>query len=79
MIAGEEDGRRRWSEREENEMVWWPPEPVLELARLALDSAGDPDAIYRALDPTVIPVSSKEPPTPHYSSLLQKDPDLGVL
>lgn len=73
--AGEEDGRRRWSEREQNKMVWWPPEQVLELARLAVDSAGDPDAIYRALDPTVIPVSSKEPS--HYSSLLQKDPDLG--
>ncbi|KAJ8619515.1 hypothetical protein MRB53_028044 [Persea americana] len=56
VIAGEEDGRRRWRKREENEMVWWPPEPVLELARLAVDSAGDPDAIYRALDPTVIPV-----------------------
>lgn len=43
--------------REDNELIWWPPEPVLELARLAVDSGGDPDAIYRALDPTMFPVS----------------------
>ncbi|GMP60467.1 hypothetical protein CsSME_00023323 [Camellia sinensis var. sinensis] len=46
---------RKWNE--ENELVWWPPAPVMELARLAVDSGGDPDAIYRALDPTIIPVS----------------------
>ncbi|KAJ1699385.1 hypothetical protein LUZ63_007897 [Rhynchospora breviuscula] len=40
----------------DNEMVWWPPEPVMELARLAVDSGGDPAAIQRALDPTVLPV-----------------------
>ncbi|KAJ4817244.1 T-box protein [Rhynchospora pubera] len=43
-------------EERENEMVWWPPEPVMELARLAVDSGGDPAAIQRALDPTVLPV-----------------------
>lgn len=43
---------------EENELIWWPPEPVLELARLALDSGGDPDVIHRALDPSILPVSS---------------------
>jgi hypothetical protein len=45
------------SKSEENELIWWPPEPVLELARLALDSGGDPASIHRALDPTVLPVS----------------------
>uniref|UniRef100_A0A0R0F279 Uncharacterized protein n=1 Tax=Glycine max TaxID=3847 RepID=A0A0R0F279_SOYBN len=43
------------SQREENELIWWPPEPVLELARLAVDSGGDPAAIHRLLDPTIIP------------------------
>ncbi|XP_065853019.1 uncharacterized protein [Euphorbia lathyris] len=51
---------RERSRREENELIWWPPEPVLELARLAFDSGGDPDAIYRALDPTVLPVPDVE-------------------
>lgn len=41
-------------------MIWWPPEPVLELARLAVDSGGDPAAIHRALDPTIIPVPDVE-------------------
>lgn len=41
-------------------MIWWPPEPVLELARLAVDSSGDPAAVHRALDPTVIPVPDVE-------------------
>jgi hypothetical protein len=45
------------SRREEDELIWWPPEPVLELARLAVDSGGDPAAIHRALDPTIIAVS----------------------
>ncbi|KAH0994864.1 hypothetical protein GBA52_018728 [Prunus armeniaca] len=27
---------------EEDELVWWPPQPVLELARLAVDSGGAP-------------------------------------
>ncbi|XP_027350521.1 uncharacterized protein LOC113861722 isoform X2 [Abrus precatorius] len=44
----------------ENELIWWPPGPVLELARLAVDSGGDPAAIHRALDPTVIPVPDVE-------------------
>ncbi|XP_048236254.1 uncharacterized protein LOC8287086 isoform X2 [Ricinus communis] len=49
------------SQREiENELVWWPPEPILELARLAVDSGGDPDAIHRALDPTVLPIPDVE-------------------
>ncbi|XP_058738544.1 uncharacterized protein LOC131610583 isoform X3 [Vicia villosa] len=46
--------------RHENDMIWWPPESVLELARLAVDSSGDPAAIHRLLDPTVIPVPSIE-------------------
>jgi len=35
----------------------WPPAPVMELARIAVDSGGDPGAIHRALDPTMLPVS----------------------
>ncbi|GAV83912.1 hypothetical protein CFOL_v3_27357 [Cephalotus follicularis] len=46
--------------REENQLIWWPPEPVLDLARLAVDSGGDPHAIHRALDPTMIPVPDVE-------------------
>lgn len=56
--------RRLWSKegdgrchREENELVWWPPEPVLELARLAVDSGGDPSAIHQTLDPSIMLVS----------------------
>ncbi|KAA8536838.1 hypothetical protein F0562_029316 [Nyssa sinensis] len=45
---------------EEDERIWWPPLPVMELARLAVDSGGDPGAIHRALDPTVIPVPDIE-------------------
>ncbi|KAB2048619.1 hypothetical protein ERO13_A13G109200v2 [Gossypium hirsutum] len=45
---------------EQNELIWWPPEPVLELARLAFDSGGGPDSIHRALDPTVMPVPDVE-------------------
>jgi hypothetical protein len=41
----------------EDELIWWPPEPVLELARLAVDSGGDSAAIHRVLDPTIIAVS----------------------
>ncbi|KAJ4877671.1 Uncharacterized protein Rs2_42689 [Raphanus sativus] len=41
---------------DENSLVWWPPEAVLELARLAVDSGGDPGSIHRALDPAIIPV-----------------------
>ncbi|CAL5194748.1 unnamed protein product [Lathyrus oleraceus] len=48
------------SRRHENDMIWWPPESVLELARLAVDSGGDPAAVHRLLDPTVIPVPSVE-------------------
>ncbi|GLT38021.1 hypothetical protein SLA2020_122930 [Shorea laevis] len=44
----------------ENERIWWPPEPVLELARLAFDSGGDPDSIHRALDPTMFTVPDVE-------------------
>ncbi|XP_057961140.1 uncharacterized protein LOC131153105 [Malania oleifera] len=48
------------SRREVDELVWWPPRPVLELARLAVDSGGDPGAIHLTLDPTVIPVPDVE-------------------
>ncbi|TKY61521.1 hypothetical protein E2542_SST11372 [Spatholobus suberectus] len=48
------------SQREENELIWRPPKPVLELARLAVDSGGDPDAIHRLVDPTIIPVPDVE-------------------
>ncbi|KAF8680660.1 hypothetical protein HU200_045692 [Digitaria exilis] len=45
---------------EADEMVKWPPAPVMELARLAVDSGGDPGAIHRALDPTMLPVPDVE-------------------
>ncbi|XP_020588791.1 uncharacterized protein LOC110030421 [Phalaenopsis equestris] len=45
---------------EENNMVWWPPTPVMELARLAVDSGGDPATIQRALDPTKLLVPDVE-------------------
>lgn len=41
-------------------MVWWPPMPVMELARLAVDSGGDPGIIHWALDPTPLPVPDVE-------------------
>ncbi|XVF57518.1 hypothetical protein PTKIN_Ptkin06aG0211800 [Pterospermum kingtungense] len=44
----------------ENQLIWWPPEPVLDLARLAVDSGGDPGSIHRTLDPTVLPVPDVE-------------------
>ncbi|KAA0050901.1 T-box protein 41 [Cucumis melo var. makuwa] len=44
------------SRREEDELVWWPPQSVLELARLGVDSGGDPGAIHRTLDPAIIPI-----------------------
>ncbi|CAN6212688.1 unnamed protein product [Urochloa humidicola] len=45
---------------EADEMVMWPPAPVMELARIAVDSGGDPGAIHRALDPTMLPVPDVE-------------------
>ncbi|RAL52632.1 hypothetical protein DM860_007400 [Cuscuta australis] len=51
---------RSRSRQEENELVWWPPEPVMELARLAVDSGGNPGAIHWALDPKIIPVPDVE-------------------
>ncbi|XP_009594684.2 uncharacterized protein LOC107803759 [Nicotiana tabacum] len=50
----------RRSVSEENELIWWPPAPVMELARLAVDSGGDPSSIHWTLDPTVIPVPDIE-------------------
>ncbi|KAG5626082.1 hypothetical protein H5410_011300 [Solanum commersonii] len=52
------DDRRSISE--ENELIWWPPAPIMELARLAVDSGGDTTSIQRTLDPTVIPVPDIE-------------------
>ncbi|KAF3454526.1 hypothetical protein FNV43_RR04974 [Rhamnella rubrinervis] len=57
-LRSDRNGCRSW--REEDELIWWPPLPVLELARLAVDSGGDPAAIHRALDPTIIPVPDVE-------------------
>ncbi|RLM84422.1 uncharacterized protein C2845_PM04G33560 [Panicum miliaceum] len=45
---------------EADEMVMWPPAPVMDLARLAVDSGGDPGAVHRALDPTMLPVPDVE-------------------
>ena len=54
ILRLKQKGRR---EEEENGLVWWPPQSVLDLARVAVDSGGDPAAIQRALDPTMITVS----------------------
>ncbi|XP_021772873.1 uncharacterized protein LOC110736855 isoform X1 [Chenopodium quinoa] len=51
-------GQRR--ENEEDELILWPPSSVLELARLSVDSGGDPAVVHRALDPTIIPVPDVE-------------------
>ncbi|XP_078444960.1 T-box protein [Wolffia australiana] len=51
---------RRRSLREEDERIRWPPEPVMELARLAVDSGGDPAAIQAALDPAVLKIPDVE-------------------
>ncbi|CAO2836723.1 unnamed protein product [Amaranthus hypochondriacus] len=48
------------TENEENELIWWPPASVLELARLSVDSGGDPFVIHRALDPTILHVPDVE-------------------
>ncbi|KAL8192593.1 hypothetical protein R6Q57_027778 [Mikania cordata] len=44
----------------ENELVWSPPAPVFEIARLAFDSGGDPGSIQRTLDPSIIQVPDVE-------------------
>ncbi|KAL4556265.1 hypothetical protein LXL04_038911 [Taraxacum kok-saghyz] len=44
----------------QNELVWSPPAPVLDIARLAFDSGGDPGSIQRTLDPTMINVPDCE-------------------
>ncbi|KAG0483468.1 hypothetical protein HPP92_011552 [Vanilla planifolia] len=44
----------------EDERVWWPPASVMELARIAVDSGGDPGSIQRALDPTMLSVPDCE-------------------
>lgn len=49
------DGRK-----EIDRLILSPPDSILDLARLAVDSRGDPGAIHRALDPTVIPVPDVE-------------------
>jgi hypothetical protein len=51
-----------WNAAGADEMVMWPPAPVMDLARHAVDSGGDPGAIHRALDPTVLPVSVPSTP-----------------
>ncbi|XP_030544828.1 uncharacterized protein LOC115751205 [Rhodamnia argentea] len=63
LIVGDGvQGRRAECERrrDEDRLIWWPPEPVLELARLAVDSGGDVGAIHRAIDPTPIAVPDVE-------------------
>ncbi|XP_042516667.1 uncharacterized protein LOC122090958 [Macadamia integrifolia] len=68
VLSTEEDNKRKLTRkfisgsnrRHENELVWWPPESVMELARIAVDSGGDPAAIQRILDPTPLPVPDVE-------------------
>ncbi|XP_023636410.1 uncharacterized protein LOC17882710 isoform X2 [Capsella rubella] len=58
LCSGKIEKRSKFEE--ENSLIWWPPEPILELARLAVDSGGDPGSIQRTLDPTMIPVPDVE-------------------
>ncbi|CAI9303397.1 unnamed protein product [Lactuca saligna] len=51
---------RRDAEGYQNELIWSPPAPVLEIARLAFDSGGDPGSIQGTLDPTMIYVPDCE-------------------
>ncbi|CAH8382003.1 unnamed protein product [Eruca vesicaria subsp. sativa] len=60
LLTGLCSGKNDAVEEEENSLVWWPPEGVLELARLAVDSGGDPGSIHRALDPSIIPVPRRD-------------------
>ncbi|KAJ9557070.1 hypothetical protein OSB04_011684 [Centaurea solstitialis] len=48
------------SQSDEDELVWSPPAPLLEIARLAFDSGGDPGCIHRTLDPAIINVPDVE-------------------
>lgn len=48
------------SKEEEDELVRWPSPPVMELARLTVDSGGNPAVIERSLDPTVVKVPDVE-------------------
>lgn len=57
LCSGKIDAVEKLSKfEEENSLIWWPPESVLELARLAVDSGGDPGSIQRTLNPKMIPV-----------------------
>ncbi|AED93717.1 unnamed protein product [Arabidopsis thaliana] len=61
LCSGKIDAVERRSKfEEENSLIWWPPESVLELARLAVDSGGDPGSIQRTLNPKMIPVPDVE-------------------
>ncbi|XP_043710039.1 uncharacterized protein LOC122658939 isoform X2 [Telopea speciosissima] len=68
FLSAEEGSKRKFARKfisdpkreQEDELVWWPPEPVMELARIAVDSGGDPAAIQRILDPTPLPVPDVE-------------------
>ncbi|CAI9283383.1 unnamed protein product [Lactuca saligna] len=42
------------AESYQNELIWSPPAPMLEIARLAFDSGGDLGSIQGTLDPTMI-------------------------
>ncbi|GER32929.1 hypothetical protein STAS_09029 [Striga asiatica] len=60
LVPFDQNPTARRSQRVVDELILSPPEPVLELARLALDSGADPGAIHRALDPIIIPVPDVE-------------------
>ncbi|CAA0828621.1 Unknown protein [Striga hermonthica] len=60
LVPFDQNPTARRSQRVVDELILSPPEPVLELARLALDSGADPGAIHRALDPIIITVPDVE-------------------
>lgn len=65
-VASDYNSRRRKlssevnDPREQNQLVWWPPESILDLARLSFDTRGDPSVIHRTLDPSIIPVRQSD-------------------
>ncbi|XP_010269526.1 PREDICTED: uncharacterized protein LOC104606154 isoform X1 [Nelumbo nucifera] len=67
LHTGVKDDQRKLSKTiscldrtDEDGLIWWPPTSMMELARIAVDSGGDPAAIHRALDPTMLPVPDVE-------------------
>ncbi|KAH9299120.1 hypothetical protein KI387_030802, partial [Taxus chinensis] len=55
---------RKWTvpfkDKRINELIWWPPSAVMEVARSAVECGGDPAVIQQALNPTLYQVPDVE-------------------